>query len=52
MFMTALEYRTVFEALDSQNLSYMDLPSPDEWKMTGLLCEIFKPLYDAHQFAW
>jgi hypothetical protein len=47
MLATALEYRTAFETLDTQDLTYMDLPSPDEWKMAGLLCDIFKPFYDA-----
>jgi hypothetical protein len=32
MLLSAVEYRIAFEALDSQDLSYMDLPSPDEWK--------------------
>jgi hypothetical protein len=47
MLLSALEYRTAFETLDSQDLSYLDLPSLDEWKMAHLLCEIFKPFYDA-----
>ncbi|CAN6361465.1 unnamed protein product [Urochloa humidicola] len=47
MLLSAKEYRTAFETLDTQDNCYMDLPSPDEWKMADLLCEIFKPFYDA-----
>ena len=47
MLECSVQYRTTFEALDSQDLSYVDIPSSDEWKMADLLCKIFKPFYDA-----
>ena len=47
MLECSVQYRTAFEALESKDLSYVDIPSEDEWKMADLLYKIFKPFYDA-----
>ena len=47
MFEWSVQYTRAFKALDTQDLSYIDIPFADEWKMAYLLCKIFEPFYDA-----
>ncbi|WVZ68433.1 hypothetical protein U9M48_017370 [Paspalum notatum var. saurae] len=46
-FDSALEYRTAFAALHSQDPGYINVPSAHDWKMAKFLCDMFKPFYDA-----
>jgi hypothetical protein len=46
MLKSAVDYRTTFEALDSQDMSYIDNPSALEWALAYILCDIFKIFYD------
>jgi len=44
---SAIEYRAVFDVMESQDPNYMDKPSNTDWNMADLLCNVFKPFYDA-----
>jgi len=47
MLKSAIEYRAVFDVMESQDPNYMDKPSNTDWNMTDLLCNVFKSFYDA-----
>jgi len=47
MLKSAIEYRAVFDVMESQDPNYMDKPSNTDWNMADLLCNVFKPFYDA-----
>jgi hypothetical protein len=47
MLQTAMNFRKAFEVLKSENQKYTYLPSPEEWKSVGVLCNLLEVFRDA-----